>query len=209
MEAWCFTPQGKFYGHKLECLDDLALFFKFEENDREPWLKYSSCGYPLVVQNDTVIYMAYHNTPGKEINVPATRMLVDLELFEVRRGESLWDQCVQGDVIFFRVEKVSLFDLSWRDLCNCWHILFRVGETLPYNILEAEIYNSRTEQPTKDWLNVLWGDPERVTKLWGVCYPASQMTASSHDKIVGAVLAVLVRRMEPTMWESNQIRSLF
>jgi len=208
MQAWRFTPQGKFYCHTLRDLDDLAEFFQFKEGDREPWLKYDSCGYPLINSPNWTTYTAYYNGPGKEVNVPATRMLIDLELFEVRRGESLWRQCVQGDILLFRTTDKKIINYDWDSLCYDWASFFRIGDT-PYTILEKQLYSRSDQQVTRDWLNILYGDPSRLLRLWQICYGDYPLTASSHDKIVAALLGIMIRRLEPKMWEKNDINQLF
>lgn len=230
MEVWRFTPEGKFFCHKLEHLDHTADILCIP--DAEPWyvfmfscfhvfmflphsmgrLKYDCLGISLL----PTVYMGYYNTNGRSVNVLATRILVDRDLFEIRssiKAYSLWHQAVCGDVLFYRVDDNNkLVNYKWEYLCHDFVFFFREGDLLPYNLLEKHAYTV-TKTPTQDWTSVLNGDVDRTQELYDICNNNSEPTkgypATAQDKVLGCILAVLLRRMEPETWNRNSMRELF
>ena len=172
-------------------------------------LKYDCLSLSLL----PTVFMGYYNANGRPVNIIATRILVDRDLFEMRAGNhaySPWHQSACGDILFYRVDKGTLVNYPWEYLCHDFAFFFRKGGLLPYNLLEKYVYTTVFPTPTQDWTSVLNGNAERIQKLFDVCNNhESPMTASARDKVLGGILGVMLRRMEPELWEWNSMEKLF
>lgn len=183
-------------------MDDTAEFFKFTtEEEKAKWLRHSCLWFPII----PTVFMGFYRAKSQPVNILATRILVDLDKFEIVPGQSIWEQAITGDVLFYRFENGKLFDYERKHLLNDWAYFFRKGARLPYNLLEQHVYRPRKHPTvTEDWMSVIYGDVQRLQTLQEVCIGGKRrLSASSQDTVLGAILAVMLRRLECDTWERN------
>lgn len=196
MNVWIFDPsERQFYGKFARELDDIPNLLSTNRNSCEIW--------NLVLKRDDGdggdihVYMGYCATSKSYINFQATRILVDLQLFESisgllnRADDNLLNFAIRGRVAFYCVGSSSsdLLLYSWGQFKRDWVLFFRSG-TKPYNILEEKCQHILTL-----WLQK--SDVGKIAKLLGI----KQVQASTRDFITGTILAVMLRRLDGDLWE--------
>ena len=120
----------------------------------------------IVDDDDYVVYMMFEpkGKHGQLLNIIALRILVDLDLFEspetMYAGEGIHTHCPRGSAIFFKMtaattDAAHLLDYTWDEFRNDWPLFFRMGDALPYRILERAYTDACTKVMTANEANKL------------------------------------------------------
>jgi len=179
-------------------------FFLFDVHEIEEISKFFEADYDEIRLVPDV-FMAFQRNAYCPVNILATRILVDLNLFEVKNGFNYMEQAVSSNVFFYRKNGSKLANTNWDEFCRDWIFFFRCGDLLPYNMLEKHV------RITLDWVAILGGEIDRMKELWELlcCGRNQRLEMRSHDKVVGALLAIILRRLEPGIWSKHRLDQLF
>ncbi len=209
MNVWEFDPaKNTFRGRTATGIDDVGDLFKYRRLEKTHWFGLCPIWTLLLhdVKNDYNVYIGHRSPVDGDINYPATRMLVDCDQFSsagaLTGSSDFLTFCVRGKVLFYQFsnKEKKMVPYDWKTFCAHWPLFFRVGR-LPYMELQKEVAD-----PLSTWIAVNRGDRAMLKTL---CFCLKRpVQAGSKDVICGALVAMVLRRMDKQKWDTIELGAI-
>lgn len=213
----------KFIGYEVPSIDAVSYLFKHSSSQsKRDWL--NVCLWTKVMETrEYSVFMGYRSPVGEDINVLATRILVDQDKLDVvvalQDRDNFVAHCVRGPAIFYRLRNqqesdvlfkgnspsefrsIALHKYSWTDFENDWPYFFRkLDLNLPYLRLEQYFPYA----PINEWLAIAARNECTNYKKYLEILCLTRK-ASTKYLISAALLAVILRKMDKRKWDRNEI----
>lgn len=217
MSVWILTPDKRLSSAEVKTIDDVSTFFDFQsDRARSQWIRFCSMWTRVHTDEGGIsTFMGYQNRQRSDINVLATRILVDQNQFRIASfldPDNPLSYCVRGDVLFYRVPNVTkesveqgadtnaLLVYSIERFQHHWINFFRDGD-LPYIWMEKRLFTQSS--PLKAWISIMRGDLSLLKQLAGTIGERN-ITAGTRERISGVLIAIVLRRMDARSWDKKE-----
>ena len=202
MNVWLYSSKI-FSGKQVKDLDSVVDLFSGSARPKtNSYIWGTSTLWVIVHQTDDyLVYMGHQSPERKNVNILATRILIDTNQFSSAAtlvggsSDNPLHYCVRGCVAFYRISTGSstLLAYPWELFCEHWPKFFRNGKP-PYITLEEN------KIPLlQSWIDVNRGDKRTIKRLADLLGITSTLS-STKDLLEGNILVVMLRRLEPDEW---------